>query len=131
MYLAASIFLLTAIATWLHISMMVTAAYLSRGKQNPLEDVAIVGYLILVIGSIRTFRGQRSGGIIAGLGCILLWVFYVPHMWEAVTNVTVLGLKFHLFWSFAPVLLLCSSILCPIVIRHRVSEPLSPQPLPE
>jgi hypothetical protein len=125
MVVAASLFLITALATgWQVFQLLMWGVW---GKpSNPMECVSLLGSLALFFGSVVTFGGRPFGGILAGCGCLLLWVFYGPAVWHTVSAAMQQPGTLRPVAFLPPGLLLLSSLLCPIVVRFGANRPPEP-----
>jgi hypothetical protein len=77
----AVLFLVTAVATGWQVSRFMMWGVWGK-PADPLEFVAIAGSWVLVYGAAAAYDGAiRKTTIGAGLGCVLLWVFYARAIW--------------------------------------------------
>ena len=120
MNVAASLFLITALVSGWQVFWSIMWGVWGK-PTHPLECAALLGSLILLFGAIQTFLGNPRGGLVAAGGCLLLWLLYAPAIWHTVTDVPP-GRRFNLLGFVPPVLLLLSSLLCPLVVRYGANE---------
>jgi hypothetical protein len=124
---AACLFLLTAIATGWQVYWLMMWGFWGK-PSDPLECVSLFGSLFLLIGAVFAFLGRPSAGLVAGAGCLLLWTFYAPATWQTVVDARSGQGRFNPIVFVPPVLLLGSSLLCPIVVRYGGNQPTQPEP---